>query len=220
MSDEGICVASLFGLNLPEIVRTPNERRTRKILEMQQWFPPGIIFMNAERLGEEGFRWAPRSFIARQSTELALLHDEQPPACFNKFGLIVKYTGFLLNISRRPLCHNFIRVDERSESAYTVLAPLPPLNTIDINIHRHPTIISSRDPEQVPESVAIVVDVEREEDEYLYVRFGTRVIVRKEPTNLYDQHVKHFKYENDLDVDEYLYTATQFLPQGQQWCVG
>jgi hypothetical protein len=216
-SDETICVASLFGLDLAEILRTPKEKRMRKLLEMQQWFPPGIIFMNAERLDDEGFGWAPKSFLSRQSTELALLNDEKPPTCYNGIGLPVQYPGFLLSISKRPLCATFLVVDKDHESVHLVMHQDD--RSSSLNTLRNPAIISSRDPSYAPETVSILVDIEREEDSCKYARFVARVVVRKEQADLYISHTEGLQSEAELEVDEYLYGIATSLPTDQQWCI-
>lgn len=217
MSDESICVASLFGLDLPEIVRTPNEQRMLKLLKMQRRFPPGIIFMNAERLKDKGFRWAPQSLLARQRNELALLNDGRPLASFNQHGLHVEFPGFLLTVPKKPVANPFLALDKKSDSVLQVTR-----DDLDLDTHiwdsvgphalGRPAIISNSDPLDVPELIGILVDVDREEGNCFYVNFAIRVLIRREPTDSQVSHRKGLRSEKEHEMDEYLYTTATILP--------
>lgn len=226
MSDESICVASLFELDLGQIVRTPQEQRMHLLIQLQKWFPQGIIFMDTDRLETPGLRWAPKSFLARQSSELGLLNDERPAVRYTEHGLPVVYPGFLLTVPKRPLCSTFLAVDEENASTYQVAGRHQAMEKWRDNFSPHvltrPAIITSRQVTQNSQSDAILVDIVREEHGCLYATFVARTFVSK-TTNMrlsYAQHAEHLRQEAELEVDEYLYASAVSLPSDQQWCVG
>ncbi|KAK4940583.1 hypothetical protein LTR10_019342 [Elasticomyces elasticus] len=218
-SDETICVASLFKLDLSEILRTPVEKRMTKLLEMQQWFPPGIIFMDAERLAEEGFGWAPKSFLARQPNELGLLNDERPPTRYNGIGLLVQYPGFLLTVAKQPLSATFFMLDKDRNTVHLMMQYGGVEGHSSASKLKCPAIISSRDPSYAPETVSILVDIIHDEDGCKHARIAGRGVLRKDQTNTYDGHVEGLAIEAELDVDEYLYATATSVPIDQQWCL-
>ncbi|KAH8589133.1 hypothetical protein B0O99DRAFT_676973 [Bisporella sp. PMI_857] len=71
------------------------DRRMETFLKMIGKFPPSVIFNKCPRLKQDGFRWAPRTFLGIPKNgfledvegEAAVLTDDQ--------GLVVKYAGFI-----------------------------------------------------------------------------------------------------------------------------
>jgi hypothetical protein len=223
-SDESICVASLFGLDLPEIVRAPVEQRMKRLLEMQEWFPPGIVFMDGERMQEDGLGWAPKSFMARRENEFGLLDAESLPAYFDEHGLYVTFSGFLVKPTQRPLSDIFFLLNEDSGSTYLVQWQRErhsmKWDVLGPHVLRRPAILTSRDAAHKAESVGILVNIYREEDECLYVKFKARILVRTEPAAEYAHHFDSYQGEALADIDEFLYAIGTPFASDQQWCVG
>lgn len=72
-----------LGLRLPRQQRVGNLHggtRMDVFLELQQFFPPGIVFASGPRLEAPGRRWAPASFMASQGNEYAVLDSGALPA--------------------------------------------------------------------------------------------------------------------------------------------
>lgn len=93
-------------------------RRMDVFLELQQLFPPGIVFASGPRLEAPGRRWAPASFMAAQGNEYAVLDSEALPAYFDERGLFVEYAGLHLNITRTPLTAPCLVLDEGTRSCF------------------------------------------------------------------------------------------------------
>lgn len=226
MSDESICVASLFELDLSQIVRTPQDQRMHVLIQLQQWFPQGIIFMDADRLETPGLRWAPKSFLAQQPSELGLLNDERPAVRYNEHGLPVVYPGFLLTVPKQPLCSTFFAVDEENASTYLISGRHQATgkwrDMFSPHVLHRPAVIMSRDVAQASQSDAIIVDIVREESGCLYATFVARVNIKR-TTDMrisYAHHADSLRQEAELELDEYLYASATPLPSDQEWCVG
>ena len=123
-SDETICFGALIGLNLGRLQGLDREirkeyrqkdpplrddepvpdrelasRRMKLFLSMVKVFPRDIIFNSHERLDEEGFRWAPASFLGIPRRGF-VRHVEGEPAILDKNGrgLSVGAAGFVITV--------------------------------------------------------------------------------------------------------------------------
>jgi hypothetical protein len=63
--DEPLCLGNLLGLDSEEIVRASASERMRKAWELQEDHFAPVIFWKGPKLQDEGFRWAPASFLDR-----------------------------------------------------------------------------------------------------------------------------------------------------------
>jgi len=95
--DETICLATLLELDLKPLFTMSGQRRMKYIFERVEKIRPAIVFAEGERIQEEGWRWAPCSFLKAER------HPREPGyhgRCFwaerTENGLIVDFDGFLL----------------------------------------------------------------------------------------------------------------------------
>ncbi|KAL2049018.1 hypothetical protein ABVK25_010689 [Lepraria finkii] len=64
--DEALCLAMILGMDVAQIYDIKGApRRMRKIFEAIGEMDPQVLFTSGPRLKEEGFRWAPESFLSR-----------------------------------------------------------------------------------------------------------------------------------------------------------
>ena len=98
--DEPICLATLLELDLSEILDCPEEKRQIKLLHLQRQLPKDILFWAGTKLHDDGYRWAPRSFLSRphySMTEIGdTLQTEASAVCTPK-GLLAPYVGIVVD---------------------------------------------------------------------------------------------------------------------------
>src|SRR5439155_8247127 len=95
--DEAICLSAIMGLEGKNVWRTSSENRLQKFILMQRSFPANIIYLGDVRMSEEGFGWAPWSFVRRTNRD-GTEHKfdlETPTAYASESGLHVRYSGFV-----------------------------------------------------------------------------------------------------------------------------
>jgi hypothetical protein len=101
--DETICIASLLDLDQTSLLeaRSASERMCR-FLSLLDYIgiPAGLIFIEGERLKEEGFRWAPSSWMNRlgQRFPYPMSKKRDHPSLLMRNGLLVQYPGIILTI--------------------------------------------------------------------------------------------------------------------------
>ncbi|AEO68452.1 uncharacterized protein THITE_2089960 [Thermothielavioides terrestris NRRL 8126] len=107
--DESVCVANILGLPAAEVLqRDGADARMARFYDLVGRFDPRIIFHNHPRLGLDGYRWAPRSFL-RQLPDLINVRDTgfqtTPQLCAllpNGGGLPVRFGGFEFSSDALP----------------------------------------------------------------------------------------------------------------------
>ncbi|KIW98978.1 uncharacterized protein Z519_00641 [Cladophialophora bantiana CBS 173.52] len=62
-SDEAVCLAGILGLNVRDILSTPDHDRLQRFILMQRLFPSMSLFFSGANMDAEGFRWAPKTFV-------------------------------------------------------------------------------------------------------------------------------------------------------------
>jgi hypothetical protein len=100
-ADEAICICNLMGLNLAQILTYTTDHQDCASLRMaalwKQWgaVPPRIIFNQAPRLPEKGFRWAQSTFVRTAKLGVPVLGVNQVATVDpNGEGLMVSMQGF------------------------------------------------------------------------------------------------------------------------------
>jgi hypothetical protein len=113
-SDENVCLSILLGKDVAAIENLPDDpiERLKKFILMQRHFPSFFLFL-WDAGQEDGFRWAPRTFLGRKSIiapTYALRDDSEYPdghstpiTVDNSFaddaGFHVEYPGLILDLS-------------------------------------------------------------------------------------------------------------------------
>ena len=120
-ADEALCLATLCGLDIEDIINGPDESRMSRFCSILPSIPSQAVFWSGERLTQEGFRWAPSTFLSRPDAifqDLDLKPQSITPkkgsATLTDRGLQFWCAGLLLNTWRSPLCKDiFIRMNGR-----------------------------------------------------------------------------------------------------------
>ena len=177
-SDETICLSVLVGQQPSKGIGLPHTERMKIFLGKMDGIPSDIVFMPGPRLSEDGWRWAPTSFMARhqwtayehfQETIIPGAPDHiitEQTNISQRFteGLQVHFPG--ITLSEVP--HNLdmvFRVEEthlRTKMRFHVVCLYdrcpPEWKDIDIKSLKHPTIILQAYPEAYGAIHAIFVD--------------------------------------------------------------
>jgi hypothetical protein len=79
------------------MLRATTEKRLQKFILLQQSFPANIIFLGDNRMSDEGFGWAPWSFVFRTNRDGAesRISLEASFGYASESGLHVTYSGFV-----------------------------------------------------------------------------------------------------------------------------
>ncbi|KAF9639164.1 hypothetical protein BFW01_g10061 [Lasiodiplodia theobromae] len=226
-ADELICVAALLGLDLGPLVDAPPERRMDVFLELQQFFPPGIIFASGPRLEAPGRRWAPASFMASQGNEYAVLDSGALPAYFDERGLFVEYPGLRLHVARTPLTAPCLVLDEGTRSCFQLSWAVTDDERLQQRIGAADAqalmVVLHRPPDgtraDIPGILVAVRDTDGEEG-CLYVDYWCNVRVSQEPAEAWEQNWAMYLDECTGTFDEYLCARCSLLDSTQQWCIG
>ncbi len=115
-SDEPICLAPLFGLDVDMILDLPEEDRLRKVYSLQKSFPPYLIFSRGARMSEVGYRWAPPSLMIPRALETSKMHHMADEGRWHPKGLIVAFPGFIFDMPQGE-SHDFEQMIHFKESA-------------------------------------------------------------------------------------------------------
>jgi len=111
--DETICLSTLLGIDPQPLRRLGQNAEARMcgFLSMLDshgreplGIPAGMIFLQGSRLEKEGFRWAPQSWMDGHGQRFPYPMNEgkAEPAYLMPRGLLVKYPGIGLPLTRKP----------------------------------------------------------------------------------------------------------------------
>jgi len=104
-SDEPICLASILGLDIDQVVRAGNTSEIRMCAFYKQLsnLPQHILFHRTECLQTDGYRWAPRSFMGTRFVDFDFHRpDNHIVSELDDNGLHVRFPGFILTGMTRP----------------------------------------------------------------------------------------------------------------------
>ncbi|OQV00262.1 hypothetical protein CLAIMM_05783 [Cladophialophora immunda] len=115
--DEAICIATFLGFYTDKVYDLPPDRRMPYLLSHIPQVPRHIMFMAGRKLRDDGYRWAPASFLDRNtSTDTYALAAGSSVPC-TPAGLRVEFPGFTIKHSSERLESVFYMAD-RAESAW------------------------------------------------------------------------------------------------------
>ena len=63
LKDEAICLATIMGLSTEDIVQAADEEKLKKFIILQQRFRADFIFRLGPRMKQDGYGWAPLTFV-------------------------------------------------------------------------------------------------------------------------------------------------------------
>lgn len=125
-SDERLCLATLLGLSLDNVVKASPEIRMEKFWSIQPSLGKNLILWEGPRLKTPGFRWAPASFLdnATQHQVFATATSTRQ-AHLTESGLLVQYPGYLLQEEfRLPFADSFrVHIKEKHYAHHVSLHP-------------------------------------------------------------------------------------------------
>jgi hypothetical protein len=93
--DEPLCLATLLGLNVAEVLETPEDGRMIKMLSLQNDFPTDVLFWRVPRIREVGYRWSPSSFLSIPPSLRYWKHGISSFGKSNPRGLMATLEGFI-----------------------------------------------------------------------------------------------------------------------------
>jgi hypothetical protein len=120
-ADEALCLATLGGLDIEDIINGPEESRMSRFWSALPSISLQAIFWSGERLTQDGFRWAPSTFLSQPDAIFQDL-DRKPQFKTSKKNLVsltdrgLQFwcAGLLLNTWRSPLGKDiFVRMNGR-----------------------------------------------------------------------------------------------------------
>ncbi|KIX96499.1 uncharacterized protein Z520_07765 [Fonsecaea multimorphosa CBS 102226] len=116
--DEAICIATFLGFHTDRVYDLPPERRIPYLLSHIPQVPRHIMFMAGTKLQDEGYRWAPASFLNRNTSTdtYALTAGSSVPR--TTAGLSVEFPGFTIKYGGERLDSVFYMIDRAERVWY------------------------------------------------------------------------------------------------------
>ena len=100
-SDEPICLAIIFGLHADRVWEATGEHRMKEFWNALEDVPPDVVFFDAPKCPQGGFRWAPSTlFGGKHNQAFSNVHgygSAMPPARKTPDGLVISLPGFMLS---------------------------------------------------------------------------------------------------------------------------
>lgn len=93
--DEPLCLAMMMGLDLSKL---PEPAKLADVLRALDYLPQNLLFAPGPRMTIKGFRWAPQSFLAQDSTAYSA---RQQQAKLTEEGFCVQRDSVVFKISAR-----------------------------------------------------------------------------------------------------------------------
>ena len=231
LSDETICLATLFNLDVNILLKTPMEDRLKKFILMQQYFPSTSLFFSGAKMDEDGFRWAPKTFVFSRAGLLPA-YQRNPDQGSSRFerqttlakadieGLHVELFGFRLEVlegSSTVDGHTLVR-EETSELWYTLRPMKKTIATpfVDLELYQIPnlSLVLPVCPADGTLYYGILVSVYKEEDGVLFSRFVSRVTLHQWGTR------SLVSVRSVLGIEEPRPAKAKRLKVDQKWCIG
>lgn len=120
-SDETICLATILdidpsplmdiGVNhkYPSASESTRMVRFLQLLDQKLGIPSGMIFLPGPKLPDEGYRWAPRTWMSRLKRESpsVLFPETLHQSYLTRRGLLVEYPGVLLTLINPNIASRF-----------------------------------------------------------------------------------------------------------------
>jgi hypothetical protein len=100
-TDEALCIGALLNLDMSIILAEVPEERMRVVWGLISNIPSQIVFLDAPKLTQKGFRWAPASFFGlTESNKFGKMSmtRQTEPSTLTEEGLMIKHDGFIFPI--------------------------------------------------------------------------------------------------------------------------
>jgi len=234
-TDEALCLSILLGLDtmpITAIAAAPGESeemvadsRMKEFFRLRRFLPVEFLLLVGERFNEDGYRWAPRSFIRRSTKESVFIDSESPNGEFRcaapdstaHTGLYCQLAGYQLNLDKAEQVNSIFWVYCQNVW-YRIVIPDGSTEPMEINMLEKPAII-------VTSKLAIggLVDITNEEDGRYIAKYIVRVSIQVEsadyitklgPVSTGDGRY-HSKYVDNKNV---IVHGTK-CSATQKWCI-
>jgi hypothetical protein len=103
--DEAICITTFLGFHTDKVYDLPPEKRIKYLLSRH------ILFMSGSKLQDHGYRWAPASFLNRNTSTDTYGLTAGGPVPRTPASLRVKFPGFMIKYGSVRLESVFYMVD-------------------------------------------------------------------------------------------------------------
>jgi Heterokaryon incompatibility protein (HET) len=239
-SDETICLGTLLNLDVTALIDTPQDQRMKAFILMQKRFPAISLFMPEHhvRIEDEGFRWAPKSFVFRrggisayQRKTIETISDREEPlgladerlALADERGLHSEYFGFRIDLSRSPQDKTQLLFSDESDNSWYILNPAmgDSISWKDADPHKmlDPALVLPRPPSLDDRAfLGLLVSIYKEENDTLFARYlGTTVGVLIQKGGTEDEVRSSVNMSVLSDI-----RSARFKNMGlhQKWCIG
>lgn len=131
-SDEGLCIATLLGMDLKALYDLEDEERLRRTFLHIGTVSPSILFGDRPRLEQKGCRWMPTSFVGQrieQSKSMAHVIESGVKAKLPSLLVEFPSPGFMLDIRpgnvKGPYGFVQLRSDDRDRPGHLVAGSFP-----------------------------------------------------------------------------------------------
>lgn len=177
MADETICVSALLGKSPKKLLQIPGHDplvRMKAFWASLSTVSPNIIFANSPRLQEDGFRWAPATFMTNEVDYGSRFFSVGITARISPEGLAFsQFISYFIAEDREDLGEVFDMAQEGSELVFRVRVLGPRADRI-----RRPALIVENPPATNPMTRGVLVSLRSESAAGSAVaRFENRVVV-------------------------------------------
>ncbi|KAL3417495.1 het domain protein [Phlyctema vagabunda] len=236
MSDEIVCLASLFGLELSKVLRDTPAESWEQFLRMVGEFPRAIAFDRSERMQKPGFGWAPTSFIdplvvktiVSRSTNV---DDDSEFGTICENGLAFRSYGFLLEIPKKGIIDQiFWLLDMEAKQQWVVADARGYGNTqmqdtlsAAIRDFSQIAIVGGKCavPTELPGTLSTLVGIVKDEDDVYTARHCCTLSLMKQPDDYWEEAESALlKEESKKKIKSRRYIRGIHTPFEQKWCVG
>jgi hypothetical protein len=205
--DETVCLATLMEMdqssllelkNDQKVIDTPDERKKEELLgqrmcsflslvDEKYGIPSGFLFVPGPKLDAEGYRWAPRTWMASAERQfpypLFLKREQRMPTFLTKRGLLVQHEGIRLLQTPALSGREFMvalkgqaLLVEKTTDECRYLAEDEHDNLLESDQQKMAIIYCRSDPGDRPE-IALLVAIVKERDAVRWVHYICRVWV-------------------------------------------
>lgn len=104
-TDEAVCLASILGLDVRSVVDAGDTAEVKMCAFYKQIseYPAEILFHRGKRLGSDGYRWAPCSFLSSGSSQSAIFRSDFSNVCrLDDKGLHGRFPGYIITDIKHP----------------------------------------------------------------------------------------------------------------------
>ncbi|KAK6528168.1 hypothetical protein TWF281_009419 [Arthrobotrys megalospora] len=126
--DVYLCVGGILNLDVMEIIKTPEDERTGKILTMMKYYPKSIIFSPGPKLDVDGYRWACQTFWKSRILG-SLLFDSLGLAEMTARGLRLEYQGYTIKPLELP--EDYFIMSSKKRQIKVTYDPTDPVDITD-----------------------------------------------------------------------------------------